>query len=377
MTIFEIGGVKQGRKNDKKPQGKVHQVKKDETLYSIAKQYGVSVEELRKYNKIGKDNLIDIGQSLKIPPQKSKSENVSIIPTNKNKTNSRYSLIPKDEGAATIKNKLTIPPKTHKVEKGESLYSLEKKYGLRSGELAYINKIDASKGLQIGQTLKIPERYDIGTPKTKEDVAELLNFSTQFIEDLMTFEGKKDVHKTFKDGIGNPTIGYGHLVYTKFERNYYKNRELSDVEIYSLLAQDLIKAENSIRISIGAENYENLSRKQKQALVDFVFSRGEGTFNGKHCKKLREGLIEGNFDKAATNLTYNRSIKTGKVMNGLTKRRLYEIAMFAGEHKSDAVINAARKLYQEGLQSAKSEKLNQGTIDAYKKDVQSWFDGKL
>ena len=257
------------------------------------------------------------------------------------------------------------------------MYSLEKKYGLRAGELAYLNRLDTSKGLKTGQILKIPERFNTGTLKNKEDVAKLLKFSPKFIDDLMTFEGKKDVHTLFPDRVGNATIGYGHLVNTKFESNYYKNRKLSDVEVYTLLAQDLLKAENAIRLSIGSDKYESLSQAQKQALVDFVFSRGAGTFNSNHCEKLREGLIEGDFDKAAANLTYNRSIKTGEVMNGLTKRRLYEMAMFAGEHKSDAVINAARKLYQEGLQSAKVEKLNQGTIDAYKKDVQSWFDGKL
>ena len=275
------------------------------------------------------------------------------------------------------KNKLTIPPQSHKVQKGETLYSLEKKYGLRAGELAYLNGIDASKGLKIGQTLKIPERFNIGTIKSNEDIAKLLKFSPKFIEDLMTFEGKKDIHKIFPDQVNNPTIGYGHLINTEFESKYYKNRKLSNEEVYILLAQDLLKAENAVRLSIGSDKYESLSQNQKQALVDFVFSRGAGTFNSKHCKKLREGLIEGDFDKAAANITYNRSIKTGEVMNGLTKRRLYEMAMFAGENKSDEVLDAARKLYNEGLQSAKKEKLNQGTIDAYKKDVQSWFDGKL
>src|SRR5699024_480758 len=119
-------------------------------------------------------------------------------------------------------------------------------------------------------------------------------------------------------------------------------RKLSDTEVYKLLAQDLLKAENAIRASIGSDNYENLTRAQKQAVVDFVFSRGAGTFNSEACDGLREGLIEGDMDKAAANLTFNRSIKTGQVMNGLTKRRLYEMAMFAGENKSDEVLEAAR-----------------------------------
>ncbi len=274
------------------------------------------------------------------------------------------------------KNPHTIAPQTHTVKKGETLYSIEKKYGMRAGELAYLNNIDAGS-LKIGQKIKIPERYNVGSPKNKNDVAKLLGFSSDFIDDLMTFEGKKDVHRVFYDNAGNATIGYGHLLDTAFEKKYYKNRKLSDVEVYTLLAKDLLEAENAVRMSIGSDNYERLSSSQKQAVVDFVFSRGSGTFNSETCDALREGLIDGDFDQAAANLTYNRSIKTGQVMNGLTKRRLYEMAMFAGNNKSDEVLDAARDLFEEGLRAAKKEKLNDGTIAAYKRDVQNWFDGEL
>ena len=275
------------------------------------------------------------------------------------------------------KNHLTLKPQTHTVQKGETLYSLERKYGLRTGELASLNGLNANKGLSIGQKIKIPERFNVGNPSSSADVAKLLGFSKQFIEDLKDFEGEKDVHKVFYDKVGNATIGYGHLINTSFEQKYYKDRKLSDVEVYKLLAQDLLKAENAIRQSVGSDVYEGLSQKQKQALVDFVFSRGAGTFNSDACEDLRDALIDGDMDVAAANITYNRSITSGEVMNGLTKRRLYEMAMFAGDNKSDIVLDSARELFEEGLKSAKKEKLNQGTIDAYKRDVNEWFDGEI
>ena len=283
----------------------------------------------------------------------------------------------KSKTKTSEKNPHTIAPQTHTVKKGETLYSLERKYGLRAGELASLNGFDANKGISIGQKIKIPERFKTGSPQNSADVAKLLGFSKQFIEDLKDFEGKEDVHKVFYDRVGNATIGYGHLINTNFEKKYYKNRKLSDAEVYNLLAQDLLKAENAIRQSIGSDVYEELSQKQKQALVDFVFSRGAGTFNSDACEDLRDALIDGDMDVAAANITYNRSIKSGEVMNGLTKRRLYEMAMFAGNNKSDIVLEAAQDLFEEGLKSAKKEKLNQGTIDAYKRDVNEWFDGEL
>ena len=47
---------------------KTHVVKKGETLYSISKQYGLSVAQLMTFNKLSKGAVINPGQSLKISP---------------------------------------------------------------------------------------------------------------------------------------------------------------------------------------------------------------------------------------------------------------------------------------------------------------------
>ena len=46
-----------------------HTVQKGETLYRISKQYGISVEELRKLNNLSEDQSIYSGQKLRISPQ--------------------------------------------------------------------------------------------------------------------------------------------------------------------------------------------------------------------------------------------------------------------------------------------------------------------
>ncbi len=45
---------------------KTHVVKKGETLYSISKQYGLSVAQLMTLNKVSKGAVINPGQKLKI-----------------------------------------------------------------------------------------------------------------------------------------------------------------------------------------------------------------------------------------------------------------------------------------------------------------------
>ena len=41
-----------------------HEVKKGETLYRISKQYGITVDELRRLNKLSPTQPIEVGQKL-------------------------------------------------------------------------------------------------------------------------------------------------------------------------------------------------------------------------------------------------------------------------------------------------------------------------
>ena len=48
------------------PSYSFHTVSAGETLFSISKRYGMSVEDLKQLNSIGAQNLITIGQKLRI-----------------------------------------------------------------------------------------------------------------------------------------------------------------------------------------------------------------------------------------------------------------------------------------------------------------------
>jgi LysM repeat protein len=52
-----------------KKQANVHEVRAGDTLYSISRRYGLTVDQLRTYNNIGKDATIRPGQKLKLSPQ--------------------------------------------------------------------------------------------------------------------------------------------------------------------------------------------------------------------------------------------------------------------------------------------------------------------
>ena len=55
-------------KSTSEKQEKIHEVRAGDTLYSISRRYGLSVDQLRAYNNIGKDAAIRPGQKLRLSP---------------------------------------------------------------------------------------------------------------------------------------------------------------------------------------------------------------------------------------------------------------------------------------------------------------------
>lgn len=93
-------------------------VQKGDSLYSISRNYGITIESLKNANNIT-DNILTIGQVL-------------IIPDNNNVTSNLYV-----------------------VQKGDSLWSIAQEYGVTVNSIRMINNLN-SDILKIGQTLIIP-----------------------------------------------------------------------------------------------------------------------------------------------------------------------------------------------------------------------------
>lgn len=99
-------------------------VKKGDTLYGISNQFGVSVVDLKNLNNL-KDNNLKIGQVLKISQNSGTNPDSSI---------------------------------NYIVKKGDSLYSIARVYKTTVQEIQKLNNLK-SNALSIGQELKIPENY--------------------------------------------------------------------------------------------------------------------------------------------------------------------------------------------------------------------------
>ncbi len=150
---------------------KYHKVKRNENLSKIAKKYGVTVSDIKKWNKL-KRNKLQRGQKLKIntyqrvaKPKQESDNNRELA----NKAETDSTLIAKNESVsdssgtkekASKNNKPATDKKPkykyHKVRKGENLSKIANKYrGVSVADIQKANGITGTK-IKAGQKLKIP-----------------------------------------------------------------------------------------------------------------------------------------------------------------------------------------------------------------------------
>ncbi|MCI8460475.1 MAG: LysM peptidoglycan-binding domain-containing protein [Bacilli bacterium] len=113
----------------------IYIVKAGDSLYSIAKKYGISVDDLKKVNNLS-GNILNIGQPLKIV---FKDDNIIQI------------------GSSCYGEGYNEPSYvTYVVRKGDSLYVIAKRYGVSVDSIKKLNNL-SNNNLSIGQILKIKE----------------------------------------------------------------------------------------------------------------------------------------------------------------------------------------------------------------------------
>ena len=150
-----------------------YKVVSGDSLYSIARKYNTTVDEIKSLNNLT-SNLLNIGQTLKIPSPSTSTTGTNYITYKVVSGDSLYSIAKKyNTNVNTIKtlNNLTsnllsigqilkIPSSgtnytTYTVVSGDSLYSIARKYNTTVDKIRTLNNL-TSNILSIGQILKIP-----------------------------------------------------------------------------------------------------------------------------------------------------------------------------------------------------------------------------
>jgi LysM repeat protein len=137
-----------------------HDVLTKETKYSIAKKYGISIQELEKRNPEVINNL-PIGYRLIIKGTAPKTENVGEKVTVKAELN--------DGNKIEILKRamIVIDSISYEVKPKETLYSLSKMFNMTQEELVAVNP-ELKNGVEIGMLLRIPSKIPVAIEDKKE-----------------------------------------------------------------------------------------------------------------------------------------------------------------------------------------------------------------
>ena len=129
-------------------------VQKGDTLYSLAKKYNVSAEQIQGVNNLSSE-MIKVGQTLEVP---------ALVKTHTD-----------SEQKNNTKNKENI---THSVQPGDTLYSLAKEYGVTLEQIQQENGLTSDK-IKVAQELKItsPQMVKAAAQETELN-NEKVNFAT-------------------------------------------------------------------------------------------------------------------------------------------------------------------------------------------------------
>ncbi len=153
-----------GRVGDKK----YHIVKSGETLATLSKKYGLSVNELKYMNKLKKGSVYK-GQKLIVGYYPIKTSKDS-VPQNSLKVDSQLVKVNNPiilDSASVTKINTTVSneapkqvqkkPITYKVNYGDTLYSIARKFpGITHKDIVDFNKLGDNPQIKAGQVLKIP-----------------------------------------------------------------------------------------------------------------------------------------------------------------------------------------------------------------------------
>lgn len=196
-------------------------VAKGDTLYSLARKHSLTVDELAAANKLKSPYALSVGQKLKLPVADKKPDAVARVADKKVEpkpvAKAETKPAPKAESKPEVKpvaKPVAKKPETKKPEvkkpepakhtavvrvplrevtvaKGDTLYSISRKYSVAVNDLATINKLSAPFALSVGQKIKVP---DLAGAQKKTDAKPVAKITTETKKTVAPAQ-KKDTKK--------------------------------------------------------------------------------------------------------------------------------------------------------------------------------------
>lgn len=139
----------------------VYTVEKGDSLWKIARKYGVDYKELASCNNMSLDAKIHPGDTLNIPP------GGKLIPADKLPPLPKRKKSPASKStAAPVKRAPRPSDGEYIVKKGDSLWKIAMRHNMKTSTLADANNLPLNKVLQPGDKIIIPDGKNKAAVKT-------------------------------------------------------------------------------------------------------------------------------------------------------------------------------------------------------------------
>lgn len=140
----------------------IYIVRRGDSIYEIARSFGISMSSLKNLNGVGSKGRIYVGQQLKIPGMSGtlarKGANSSARATKTTKSPEAQTTKPVSSNSGSFSS--------HKVRRGENLSVISKRYNVTVSQIRRWNNMGRSTMIHPGQRLRIRSNDDKGSNAT-------------------------------------------------------------------------------------------------------------------------------------------------------------------------------------------------------------------
>jgi murein DD-endopeptidase MepM/ murein hydrolase activator NlpD len=175
-------------------------VSRGDTLYKIARENNMTVDELAKLNDLTEPYALSVGQKLKLAKAAAQT-----VPENTD------DVLIVGKPVATVQTTTRVALREVTVETGDTLYSLSRRYSVPVNDLAVMNNLSAPFALSVGQKLKVPDlneapvakvvtvKSEVVSPKSESEKPEQVTKKTEQDNKVATVKSAAEPKKISSD----------------------------------------------------------------------------------------------------------------------------------------------------------------------------------
>ncbi len=130
--------------------------RRGDTLADVANRLGLNPAEIARYNGVRPDDTLRAGELVALPGPITNSSDISVTELAGNAIDSASPTPSGTNNGTTGSTKPMVEPIRHKVERGETVYTIARLYNVSVRSLADLNSLDRSYTLREGQVLLVP-----------------------------------------------------------------------------------------------------------------------------------------------------------------------------------------------------------------------------